>query len=102
MQLERGLQTIGRDRTLVALKSEGSRRTIRLPEIVRAALVEQRRRQRARQLLAGGKMAHSDARLTLKIYAHVIEASRDRAPRAIVRICRELMEPATRLERVTC
>jgi integrase len=55
LQIERGLETIGKDRTLVALKSKESRRTARLPEIVRTALVEQRRRQRERQLLAGGK-----------------------------------------------
>ena len=55
LQVERGLETIGKDRTLVALKSKESRRTARLPEVVRTALVEQRRRQRERQLLAGGK-----------------------------------------------
>jgi integrase len=57
VQVERGLETLGRERTLVALKSKESRRTVRLPEIVRAALVEQRRRQRERQLLAGGQCA---------------------------------------------
>jgi integrase len=55
MQVERGLQTIGKHRTLVDLKSKESHRTIRLPEIVRTALVDQRRRQRERQLLAGEK-----------------------------------------------
>jgi integrase len=55
IQVERGLETLGKDRTLVALKSKESHRTIRLPEIVRAALVDQRRRQRERQLLAGGQ-----------------------------------------------
>jgi integrase len=38
----------------VSLKSKESRRTVRIPDIVRTALVEQRRRQRERQLLAGG------------------------------------------------
>jgi integrase len=55
IQVERGLETLGRDRTLVPLKSKESRRTVRLPEIVRTALVDQRRRQRERQLLAGGQ-----------------------------------------------
>jgi integrase len=55
VQVERGLETLGRERTLVPLKSKESRRTVRLPEIVRTALVEQRRRQRERQLLAGGQ-----------------------------------------------
>jgi integrase len=54
IRVECGLQTIGRDRSLVALKSKESRRTIRLPEFVRAALVQHRRHQRERQLLAGG------------------------------------------------
>ena len=54
-QVERGLETLGCERRLVALKSKESRRTIRLPEIVRTALVDQRRRQRERQLLAGGQ-----------------------------------------------
>jgi integrase len=55
IRVERGLETIGRDRSLVALKSKESRRTIRLPEFVRAALVQHRQHQRERQLLAGGK-----------------------------------------------
>ncbi len=53
LQVDRALETIGKDRALVSLKSKESRRTVRLPEIVRTALVEQRRRQRERQLLAG-------------------------------------------------
>jgi integrase len=55
LQVERALETIGKDRTLVALKSKESRRTVRLPAIVRTALGEHRRRQRERQLLAGGQ-----------------------------------------------
>jgi integrase len=55
LQVEQALETIGRDRTLVGLKSKESRRTVRLPQIVHAALVEQRRRQRERQLAAGSK-----------------------------------------------
>ena len=37
IQVERGLETLGRERTLVALKSKESRRTSGLPEIVRTA-----------------------------------------------------------------
>jgi integrase len=55
LQVERGLETIGKERTLVALKSKESRRTVRLPELVRSALVKHRRRQRERQLVAGGQ-----------------------------------------------
>ena len=55
IRVERGLETIGRDRSLVALKSKESRRTIHLPEFVRVALVQHRQHQRERQLLAGGK-----------------------------------------------
>jgi integrase len=55
IRVERGLETIGRDRSLVALKSKESHRTIRLPEFVRAALDQHRQHQRERQLLAGGK-----------------------------------------------
>lgn len=53
--VERGLETIGRDRTLVELKSKESRRTIRLPEFVRVALIQHRQQQRERQLAAGRK-----------------------------------------------
>ena len=55
IRVERALETIGRDRTLVALKSKESRRTVRLPEFVRMALVSHRQMQRERQLLAGGR-----------------------------------------------
>lgn len=55
IRVERGLETIGRDRSLVALKSKESRRTIHLPDFVRVALVQHRQHQRERQLLAGGK-----------------------------------------------
>jgi integrase len=53
LRVEQALETIGRDRTLVDVKSKESHRTVRIPDIVRTALVEQRRRQRERQLLAG-------------------------------------------------
>jgi integrase len=53
IRVERGLETIGRDRALVALKSKESRRTIHLPEFVRVALVQHRQQQRERQLAAG-------------------------------------------------
>ena len=55
IRVERALETIGKDRTLVDLKSKESRRTVRMPEFVRVALVSHRQRQRERQLLAGGK-----------------------------------------------
>ncbi len=55
LRVERGLETIGRDRSLVPLKSKESRRTICLPEFVRLALVQHRQQQRTRQLLAGGR-----------------------------------------------
>jgi integrase len=55
VRVERGLETVGRDRSLVALKSKESRRTIHLPEFVRVALVQHRLQQRERQLLAGGR-----------------------------------------------
>ena len=55
IRVERALETIGKDRTLVDLKSKESRRTVRLPEFVRVALVSHRQKQRERQLLAGGK-----------------------------------------------
>jgi len=54
ISVERGLETIGRDRALVELKSKESRRTIRLPEFVRVARVQHRQQQRERQLAAGG------------------------------------------------
>jgi len=54
LRVDRGLETIGRDRSLVALKSKESRRTVHLPEFVRVALIQHRQRQRERQLLAGG------------------------------------------------
>ena len=55
IRVERGLETIGRDRSLVALKSKESRRTIHLPDFVRAALLTHRQQQLERQLLAGGR-----------------------------------------------
>lgn len=55
IRVERALETIGKDRTLVDLKSKESCRTVRLPEFVRVALVSHRQKQRERQLLAGGK-----------------------------------------------
>ena len=55
MRVERALETIGRDRSLVALKSKESRRTIHLPDFVRVALLTHRQQQLERQLLAGGK-----------------------------------------------
>src|SRR5262249_48148626 len=55
IRVERGLETIGKDRRLVELKSKESRRTIRLPEFARTALIQHRQRQRERQLLAGGE-----------------------------------------------
>jgi integrase len=55
LRVERGLESIGRDRSLVPLKSKESRRTIYLPEFVRLALVQHRQQQRTRQLLAGGR-----------------------------------------------
>ncbi|MSO29792.1 MAG: site-specific integrase [Acidobacteria bacterium] len=55
IRVERGLETIGRDRSLVALKSKESRRTIHLPDFVRAALLKHRQQQLERQLLAGGR-----------------------------------------------
>jgi integrase len=55
IRVECGLETIGRDRSLIPLKSKESRRIIHLPEFVRVALVQQRQHQRERQLLAGGE-----------------------------------------------
>jgi hypothetical protein len=50
IRVERALETIGRERSLVALKSKESHRTIHLPEFVRVALVQHRQRQRERRL----------------------------------------------------
>jgi integrase len=55
IRVERGPETIGRDRSLVALKSKESRGTVHLPEFVRVVLVQHRQQQRERQLLSGGK-----------------------------------------------
>lgn len=55
IRVERGLETIGCDRSLVALKSKESRRTIHLPGFVRMALVRHRQQQLERQLMAGGR-----------------------------------------------
>lgn len=55
IRVECALETIGRNRVLVDVKSKESRRSIRLPEFVRRALVQHRQRQRERQLLVGDR-----------------------------------------------
>ena len=54
IRVERALQTIGKERLLVELKSKESRRTVLLPEFIRLALIRHRQQQRERQRLAGG------------------------------------------------
>lgn len=48
VRVERALQTVGRDRSLVELKSKESHRSLQLPDFVRVALLQHRQHQRER------------------------------------------------------